>query len=99
MILKVFSNSSFASFTLVTAYFLSSDPADEGGIFNASYGAIAQIVFSPSERFDVALTYVHSRDQSDTETGSNLANLQSFPEDEFDEAVPTVSDSYGVEFA
>lgn len=46
---------------------------------------------------DWAFTYIHSRNQSDTDTGSNLANIQSFTEDEFDEAVPTVSDSYGVE--
>ena len=47
----------------------------------------------------MAFTYLHSRDLSDTDTGSNLANLQSFTEDEFGEAVSTVSNSYGVEFS
>ncbi len=75
------------------------EPTGEGGIFNAPYGAIAQVIISPSELLDLAFTYIHSRNQSDTDTGSNLANLQSFTEDEFGEAVPTVSDSYGVEFA
>jgi hypothetical protein len=46
----------------------------------------------------MAFTYLHSRNQSDTDTGSKLANLQSFTEDEFGEEVPTVSDSYGAEF-
>ncbi len=71
----------------------------EGGIFNAPYGAIAQITLIPSDRLSLALTYIHSRNQSDTDTGSSLANLQSFTEEELGEAVPTVSDSYGVEFS
>ena len=71
----------------------------DGGIFNAPYGAVAQAIISPSDRLNLAFTYVHSRDLSDTDTGSNLANLQSFTEDEFDEEVPTVSNSYGVEFS
>ena len=86
----------------ITAGYLASpanEPTDEGGIFNAPYGAIAQIILSPSDRLDLALTYIHSRDQSDTDAGSNLANVQSFTEDEFGEEVPTVSDSYGLEFA
>ncbi len=75
------------------------EPSFEGGIFNAPYGAIGQITVSPSDRLSLAFTYIHSRNQSDTETGSSLANLQSFTEEEFGEAVPTVSDSYGVEFS
>ena len=74
------------------------NPTD-GGIFNAPYGAIAQVIISPSDRLDLAFTYIHSRDLSDTDTGSDLANLQSFTEDEFGETVSTVSDSYGVEFS
>ena len=67
--------------------------------FNGPYGAIGQIIISPSDRLNLAFTYIHSRNQSDTGAGSNLANLQSFTEDAFGEAVPTVSDSYGVEFS
>lgn len=74
-------------------------PTDEGGIFNAPYGVIAQAIISPSDRLNLAFTYIHSRDQSDTDTGSKLANLKSFTEDEFDQSVPTVSDSYGAEFS
>ena len=79
--------------------FPANEPSEEGGIFNAPYGAIGQIIVSPSARLSLAVTYIHSRDQSDTDTGSNLANLQSFTEEAFGEAVPTVSDSYGVEFS
>jgi hypothetical protein len=75
------------------------EATEEGGIFNAPYGAIGQVVLSPSDHLSLAFTYIHSRNQSDTEAGSSLANLQSFTEDEFGEAVPTVSDSYGVEFS
>ena len=75
------------------------EPTEEGGIFNAPYGAIAQAIISPSDRLNLAFTYIHSRNQSDTNTGSSLANLQSFTEEEFGAAVPTVSDSYGVEFS
>ena len=74
-------------------------PSEKGGLFNAPYGAIGQIIVSPSDRLNLAFTYIHSRNQSDTDTGSSLANLQSFTEEEFGEAVPTVSDSYGVEFS
>ncbi|HHP7229884.1 MAG TPA: iron uptake porin [Xenococcaceae cyanobacterium] len=73
------------------------DPSDSGGIFNAPYSAIAQLTFNPIESLTLAATYTHSRDQSDTETGSSLANLQSFTEEEFGEAVSTVSDSYGLQ--
>ena len=86
----------------ISAGYLAS-PANEateaGGIFNAPYGATTQIIIKPSDRLNLAFTYIHSRNQSDTDTGSNLANLQSFTEDKFGEAVPTVSDSYGVEFS
>ncbi len=75
------------------------EPTGDGGIFNAPYGAIAQAIISPGDRQNLALTYIHSRDQSDTGTGSDLANLQSFTDDEFGESIPTVSDSYGVEFS
>ena len=75
------------------------EPTGGEGIFNAPYGAVAQVIISPGDRLDLAFTYIHSRDLSDTDTGSNLANLQSFTEDEFGEAVSTVSDSYGLEFS
>lgn len=47
----------------------------------------------------LAATYVHGYNQSDTGTGSNLANLRSLSENLFGEAVPTVSDAYGIELS
>ena len=73
------------------------DPSEGGGLFNGPYSALGQILFTPTENITLAATYVHSYNQSDTETGSSLANLQSFTENEFGEAVPTVSNSYGLQ--
>jgi hypothetical protein len=72
------------------------DPTEDNGLFGESYSAIGQILFTPTENINLAATYVHGRNQSDTGTGSNLANLQFLTETELNEAVPTVSDSYGV---
>jgi hypothetical protein len=75
------------------------DPTEGNGLFNGPFSALGQILFTPIESLTLAATYVHSYNQSDTGTGSNLANLQSFTETstQFGEAVPTLSDSYGIE--
>ncbi len=73
------------------------DPSEGNGLFNGPYSALGQITFTPTDSITLAATYVHSYNQSDTETGSSLANLQSFTEEEFGEAVPTVSNSYGLQ--
>jgi Carbohydrate-selective porin, OprB family/S-layer homology domain len=70
------------------------------GIFNAPYSAIAQILFTPADNVDLGFTYIHSRNQSDTETGSKKANIQSLTaNNDFPNGVSTVSDSYGVELS
>ena len=85
-----------------------SDPSDDAGLFDGSYSAIGQLLFTPIDRLDIALTYVHGRDQSDTGVGSDLANIQSLTTEEDPDAldadvleggVPTVSDSYGAQFS
>ncbi|MGV2829747.1 iron uptake porin [Myxosarcina sp. GI1(2024)] len=76
-----------------------SDPTEGSGLFNGSYSALGQVLFTPIESLTLAFTYVHAYDQSDTGTGSSLANLQFFTEDSFGEAVPTVSNSYGAQFS
>jgi hypothetical protein len=86
-----------------------SDPTEENGLFDGSYSAIGQVLFTPFEQLDLALTYVHGRDQSDTGVGSDLANIQSLTaagEDAeplepgvFVDGVPTVSDSYNAQFS
>lgn len=78
-----------------------SDPSEDSGLFDGSYSAIGQISYTPIERLTLAFTYVNGRDQSDTETGSDLANLQSLTEAEeiFGEAVETSHNSYGAQFS
>lgn len=75
------------------------EPSKGSGLFNGSYSVLGQILFTSIENLNLALTYVHGYNQSDTETGSNLANLQFLTENLFGETVPTVSDSYGLQFS
>ena len=73
------------------------DASEGNGLFNGPYSALGQILFTPTDNLTLAATYVRSYNQSDTETGSSLANLRSFTEKRFQEAVSTVSDSYGLQ--
>ena len=73
---------------------------DDNGLFESPYSAIAQVLVTPTDNFDIAFTYVHSRNQSDTETGSQKANIQSLTASTaFPDGVSTVSDSYGIELS
>ena len=86
-----------------------SDPENGSGLFNGSYSALGQLTITPFERLTVALTYVNAFNQSDTEVGSDLANIKSLtaPGEEFDpldadvfeNGVPTSSNSYGAQFS
>ncbi|OWY66800.1 carbohydrate porin [cyanobacterium TDX16] len=63
----------------------------ESGIGGSAYGAIAQLYFEYSDRFELGLAYVHSYNQIDTGTGSELAN------DPFDENSDAIrANSYGI---
>ncbi len=53
------------------------NPDEDGGIFNGSYGALAQLVFKPSKRFQLGLTYINSYNR-ETLTGSPLSNPRTF---------------------
>jgi hypothetical protein len=55
------------------------DPTAGNGLFNGSYGAMAQLTYSPSSELDLALSYVHSYSRKEDVdlslgTGSNNAN-------------------------
>jgi hypothetical protein len=88
-----------------------SDPSDDSGLFDGSYSAIGQVLFTPFEKLDLALTYVHGRDQSDTGVGSDLANIQDLTATQegeeplepgtevFEDGIPTVNDSYNAQFS
>ncbi len=86
------------------------DPSAGAGLFNGSFGAIAQLTFKPSEAFKLGLTYVHAYNNDFTTngaTGSNRANLRSAlalnpdlpdalaPFGGLD--IPTSSNAYGVQ--
>ncbi|HAX90368.1 MAG TPA: hypothetical protein DCY91_30050 [Cyanobacteria bacterium UBA11370] len=65
------------------------NPNLNSGLFDGSYGAIAQVVYQPSEQISIGLTYVNAYNQ-DLQTGSNHANL-------FNQlGLPVVSNSYGI---
>ncbi len=83
------------------------EPASGSGLFNGAYGAIGQLLFKPSDRFNLGLTYVHSYN-SDTTGGGNGSSFGPFAR--FDEdllanigipetTVPSSSNSYGVELS
>ena len=69
------------------------------GLFDGPYSALGQITVEPWSTLSLAAIFVHSYNQTDTETGTNLSNLQSATEELFGEAVPTVSNSYGLELS
>jgi hypothetical protein len=73
------------------------DPSGGNGLFDGAYSAIGQVVFKPSDRFKLGLTYVRGYKANDTLTGSNLANFSSFSEAKFGTRIPTVSDAFGVQ--
>ena len=71
------------------------NPADGGGLFNGSYGAMGQLTISPTDNFQFGLTYINSYN-TDIGSGSNRANFIGFTETLFDDPVPTINNSYGV---
>ncbi|MGL5059498.1 MAG: iron uptake porin [Microcoleus sp.] len=74
-------------------------PTQGNGLFNGSYGALAQLTFKPSDSFALGLTYVNSYNFV-TGTGSNASNfpvrLASFGLDTEDN-LKTSSNSYGLQ--
>lgn len=52
-----------------------SDPTAGNGAFNGAYGALAQLIVKPSEKFNIGLIYVNAYN-TNTGTGSNNSNLQ-----------------------
>ncbi|MEG3939753.1 iron uptake porin [Microcoleus sp. S36b_A3] len=75
------------------------NPTRGNGLFNGSYGGLAQLTFKPSDSFAIGLTYVNSYNFV-TGTGSNASNfparLGSFGIDS-DSNLPVSSNSYGAQ--
>jgi hypothetical protein len=74
------------------------DPNPGFGLFNGAYSATAQIGYIPDGETGIALTYIHGYNQLDTGTGTRRSNFRYFTETEFGEAVPTISDTFGLQF-
>ncbi|MBD2511551.1 iron uptake porin [Nostoc muscorum FACHB-395] len=73
-----------------------SNPNANRGLFNGSYGAIAQLTFQPSDRLSIGLTYVNAynnlgEDLAIPGTGSQKANLGLVTDS------PTSTNAYGLE--
>ena len=67
------------------------NPTPGNGLFNGSYGALAQLTVKPSDRISLGLTYINSYNQP-LLTGSNNATLTNLnPDENFS------SNSYGVQ--
>ncbi|MBD1827338.1 iron uptake porin [Microcoleus vaginatus GB1-A2] len=75
------------------------NPTRGNGLFNGSYGGLAQLTFTPSDSIALGLTYVNSYSLI-TNTGSNASNfpqrLGSFGFDS-DSNLPVSSNSYGAQ--
>jgi hypothetical protein len=78
------------------------DSSPGSGLFNGDYAALGQLTFTPSDRFQVGLTYVHGYHSSDNPifdlglgdeifVGTSPANLV-----HIDRNVPAVTNSYGI---
>ncbi|GAB4279249.1 MAG: iron uptake porin [Oscillatoriaceae cyanobacterium] len=71
-------------------------PTRKNGLFNGAYGAMAQLLLKPSDRLQIALTYLNAYN-NETGTGSNLSNFRTYSEGALGKAVPIISNAYGVE--
>ncbi|BAZ04738.1 iron uptake porin [Calothrix sp. NIES-3974] len=72
------------------------NPNRKNGLFDGSYGALAQLTFKPSDAIAVGLTYINAYNQ-ELGTGSSLANPKSFLNDSLGVDTPFSSNSYGIQ--
>ncbi len=82
------------------------DPNEGSGLFDGSYGAIAQVTFKPIGKLTLGLTYINAYN-ADLTAGSNRANLRTALADNPNLpvglqpfsglSIPTSSNSYGVQ--
>jgi Carbohydrate-selective porin, OprB family/S-layer homology domain len=61
-----------ASLTLAYLAGDAEDSTDKNGLFNGSYGALAQVIFQPIKNLDIGLTYVHSYYAGGGNSGVNV---------------------------
>jgi hypothetical protein len=81
------------------------NPAAGDGLLTGPYSAIAQLLFKPTDSFNIGFTYINSYNADDTGTGSGRTNFASFDDTFFGNLgletldVPTSSNSYGIELS
>lgn len=93
----------FGSWLEFTAGYLANpanEPVSGSGLFNGPYSIISQLTFTPTERLSLAFTYANNYNQSDTGTGSQLANFQFYADEVLGVGeIPTSSNSYSLGFS
>ncbi|PSO75683.1 MAG: S-layer protein [Cyanobacteria bacterium QH_8_48_120] len=104
-IYRIGAQSAGASFTFgpeapisLSGGYLAGDPSDPGrdsGVGNGSYSAFGQVTFKPSERFQIAGTYVHSYSEGFNYNSGSIGSQVEVEGN--DGTVPIVGNSYGVE--
>jgi Carbohydrate-selective porin, OprB family len=79
-------------FTLGLGYLVDDANAINKGLFDSSYGAIAQITYKPKPEFGIGINYIKSFNRLDTNTGSDRSN------DPFDDTSNAIAaDAFGVQ--
>ncbi|MGJ3252958.1 MAG: iron uptake porin [Elainellaceae cyanobacterium] len=101
-----------STFVLTGGYFAeeAADPSPGSGLFNGDYAALGQFTFSPGDKFQLALTYVHGYHTANNIDGqdTNFIFDQGFTDEFFTGTVPAnathieletpaVTNSYGVQ--
>ncbi|PSO74964.1 MAG: S-layer protein [Cyanobacteria bacterium QH_3_48_40] len=72
-----------------------SDPSRDSGVGDGSYSAFGQVTFKPSERFQIAATYVNSYSEGFNYDAGSIGSQVEV--NGSDGTVPVVGNSYGVE--
>ena len=73
------------------------NPAEEAGLFDGNYSALAQVTFKPFDAFKVAATYIHSYDNSGNPIGGNLRHGTGSITSQINTSFPVVGNSYGLQ--
>lgn len=94
----VFGETLAASLTYLGNTDFFSDPGPKNGVFNGQFGALAQLTFTPSQRFGLALTYVryYSPEPGDgiNVTGNTGSDYAQTP---FGDDTATSANAYGLQ--
>jgi hypothetical protein len=92
------SDALLASFSYLSSPGIVSNPAEERGLFEGYFGAMAQLTFSPSDRFELAFTYVRFYSPEPGGGVNVTGNTGSqFAQTPFGDDTATSANAYGIE--